>query len=277
MMKKLSLLLLLAFMGCEFGDKAKDNKIREEIPAFQGTSVAYEIVSIDKVGGPCVEDENKSCVEVKIRYPNITVGAPQTVLDNLNRNIQSTILDYAFISEKPDNFESLISEIQNEFESVNKEFPKYNTPWQLEVNSDIIFQDSLFISVASTIYSFTGGAHSNSYQVYRSYNLASGKALELSDLLGVGYELDLNEAAELEFRMAKQIPPSRDLDDEGYFFEGNRFKLNSNFAIMNKSLLFYFNPYEIGPYSLGATELELKLTDYVMLIKDGSVIEDLKN
>jgi len=107
--------------------------------------------------------------------------------------------------------------------------------------------------------------------------LASGKALELSDLLGVGFELELNESAELEFRMAKQIPPSRDLDDEGYFFEGNRFKLNGNFAIMNKSLLFYFNPYEIGPYSLGATELELKLTDYVKLIKDGSVIEDLKN
>ena len=77
--------------------------------------------------------------------------------------------------------------------------------------------------------------------------------------------------------MAKQIPPSRDLDDEGYFFEGNRFRLNGNFAIMNKSLLFYFNPYEIGAYSLGATELEMKLTDYVNLIKDGSVIETLKN
>ena len=44
-----------------------------------------------------------------------------------------------------------------------------------------------------------------------------------------------------------------------------------------KSLLFYFNPYEIAPYALGGTLLELKLTDYVNLIKDGSVIEDLKN
>lgn len=276
-MKKLSLFLVLGLFSCNFGDKAKDNKAREEQPAFQGTSVEYEISKVEEEGGPCGNDENKACVAVSISYPSILKGVSQVILDSLNRNIQSTILDYAFISEKPDNFESLIGEIQKEYESVNKEFPDYNTPWQLEVNADIIYQDSLFISVASTIYSFTGGAHPNSYQVYRSYDLVTGKALTLDDLLETGYDLDLNEAAELEFRMAKRIPPSRDLDDEGYFFEGNRFKLNSNFAIMNKSLLFYFNPYEIGPYALGATELELKLTDYVKLIKDGSVIEDLKN
>lgn len=276
-MKKFSLLLVLGLLACEFGDKGQISKEREEQPAFQGTSVEYEISTVEEGGGPCNNDDGKTCVEVSISYPSILKGASEPVLDSLNRNIQSTILEYAFISEKPDNFESLITEIKKEYESVNKEFPNYNTPWQLEVSADIIYQDSLFISVASTIYSFTGGAHPNQYQVYRSYDLISGKELTLGDLLEKGFELDLNESAELEFRMAKRIPPSRDLDDEGYFFEGNRFKLNSNFAIMNKSLLFYFNPYEIGPYALGATELELKLTDYVKLIKNGSVIEDLKN
>jgi hypothetical protein len=268
--------MLLTVFACEFGDKAQDNKKREEDPAFQGSSVAYEITKVEERGGPCVEDESRACVEVSIAYPYILEGADKHVLDSLNHNIQSTILDYAFFSERPDDFESLISEIQSEYESVNKDFPDYKTPWQLEISADIIYQDSLFISVASTIYSFTGGAHPNSSQVYRSYDLATGRAITLADLLEKGYEMDMNEAAELEFRMTKQIPPSRDLDDEGYFFEGNRFKLNNNFAIMNRSLLFYFNPYEIGPYSLGATELELKLTDYVKLIKDGSVIEDLK-
>lgn len=276
-MKKLSFLLVLGLLACEFGDKTKDNKTREEAPAFQGTFVEYEIATLEGGKEPCGTEGKTACVEVDISYPDIKKGASEAVLDTLNRSIQSTILDYAFINEKPDNFESLITEIQREYESVSKDFPSYETQWQLEVSADIIYQDSLFISVASTIYSFTGGAHPNAYQVYRSYDLTTGKALTLGDLLETGYELDLNEAAELEFRMAKQIPPSRDLDDEGYFFEGNRFKLNSNFAIMNRSLLFYFNPYEIGPYALGATELELKLTDYVKLIKDGSVIEDLKN
>jgi hypothetical protein len=158
-----------------------------------------------------------------------------------------------------------------------KENPDYNSAWSLEISSDIIFQDSLYISTASTIFSFTGGAHPNSYQVYRSYDLATGKALELADFLVEGFETKFNQLAEIEFRMDKQIAPNKTLNDEGFFFEDGRFKLNSNFAILDRSLLFYYNPYEIGPYSIGPTELELKLTDYVDLIKPGSVIDALKN
>lgn len=114
-------------------------------------------------------------------------------------------------------------------------------------------------------------------QVYRSYDLTTGKVLELSDILVEGYEEELNKLAEIEFRMDKKIPPSEPLNEQGYFFENGQFRLNTNFAIMNKSLLFYYNAYEIGPYSMGPTELELKLTDYVNLINPAGVIGDLKN
>ena len=276
-MKKYSFFILLVLVACDFGKKAQRVQ-SDEPPAHQNTFVVYEIAKVEERGGACAQDStSQRCIDVKISYPVILEGVKQPILDTLNTSIKASILEYAFVSEKQTDFVSLISEIKGEYESVVADFPEYDTPWQLEVNSDIIFQDSLFISLASTIYSYTGGAHANTMQVYRSYDLQTGKALQLADLMEAGYEIDLNEAAEVEFRMAKMIPPGRDLDAEGYFFDGNRFKLNENFAIMNRSLLFYFNPYEIAPYALGATELELKLTDYVKLIKDGSVIEDLKN
>jgi len=277
-MKKLSALLLLTLLACEFGTKKPEEKVEVEPSAFQGTFVEYEIREIGEKSGPCQQDSTSTrCVDIDISYPAILKGASQGVLDTMNANIQSGILAYAFESGKTANFQSFIKEITSEYTSVTKDFPDYNTPWQLEVKSDIIYQDSLYLSIASTIYSYTGGAHANTFQVYRSYNLQTGKTIKLADLMESGFKVELNEAAELEFRMAKQIPPSRDLDDEGYFFNGNRFQLNENFAILNRSLLFYFNPYEIAPYSLGGTLLELKLTDYVKLIKNGSVIEDLKN
>ena len=276
-MKRLSPLLLLLLLCCDFGQKAQRVE-NTEPPAFQSTFVEYEIREIAERGGACEKDStSQRCIDVNISYPVIVKGVDNPFLDSLNSSIKASILEYAFVSEKQLDFESLINEIKAEYELVTQDFPDYNTPWQLEVNSDIIYQDSLFISLASTIYTYTGGAHANTMQVYRSYDLQTGKVLTLADLLEEEFEIDLNEAAEVEFRMAKMIPPGRDLDDEGYFFEGNRFRLNENFAIMNRSLLFYFNPYEIAPYALGATELELKLTDYVKLIKDGSVIEDLKN
>ncbi|MBO6760471.1 MAG: DUF3298 domain-containing protein [Roseivirga sp.] len=77
--------------------------------------------------------------------------------------------------------------------------------------------------------------------------------------------------------MTKEIPPTESLEERGYWFENDRFELTENFAIINKSLIFYFNPYEIAPYAMGPTELELKLTDFVSLIKEGGVIENYKN
>uniref|UniRef100_UPI00404750DB DUF3298 and DUF4163 domain-containing protein n=2 Tax=Roseivirga sp. TaxID=1964215 RepID=UPI00404750DB len=271
------LLFAVVLSSCEFGTK---ESVTEAIvqPVEKATFVNYQLESIKDKRGPCRDaGSGEKCFNIDIQYPVISDGASQIVLDSINRQIEQDILKFAFISEPKDDFELLIQEMTQEYETILKENPDYNSGWSLEISSDIIFQDSLYISTASTIFSFTGGAHPNSYQVYRSYDLATGKALELGDFLVEGFETKLNELAEIEFRMDKQIAPNKALNDEGFFFEDGRFKLNNNFAILDRSLLFYYNSYEIGPYSIGPTELELKLTDYVDLIKPGSVIDALKN
>jgi hypothetical protein len=272
----LSLFLLLVLSSCEFGTKESSIAIIEG-PIDKATFVTYELKRIENKQGPCNGDENgEKCFSIDIQYPIISKGASQTVIDSINRQIERDILKFAFISEPKDDFRLLIEEMSQEYENIMKQNPEYNSGWLLEISSDIIFQDSLYISTASTIFSFTGGAHPNSYQVYRSYDLATGKAIELSDFLVDGFEKELNQLAEIEFRMDKQIAPDQALNDEGYFFEDGRFQLNGNFAILDQTLLFYYNPYEIGPYSIGPTELQLKLTDYVNLIKPGSIIDALK-
>jgi hypothetical protein len=271
------LLFAVVLSSCEFGKK---ESVTESIvqPIEKATFVNYQLESIKDKKGPCRDaGSDEKCFNIDIQYPVISAGASRIVLDSINRQIEQDILKFAFISEPKDDFELLIQEMTQEYETILKENPDYNSGWSLEISSDIIFQDSLYISTASTIFSFTGGAHPNSYQVYRSYDLATGKALELADFLVEGFEAKLNQLAEIEFRMDKQISPNKALNDEGFFFEDGRFQLNNNFAILDRSLLFYYNPYEIGPYSIGPTELELKLTDYVDLIKPGSVIDALKN
>lgn len=278
-MKPLGLLsLLLLLTACEFGKKESVTTPEVVQPIPKATFVNYELKKIEEQKGPCVADgKGEKCLSIKIQYPVINNGASDEVLDSINQQIQHDILNYAFISEPKDDFKLLIEEMSQEYEKILDENEDYTSGWLLEISSDIIHQDSSFISTATTIFTFTGGAHPNSMQVYRSYDLSTGKALELSDILIEGYEDELNKLAEIEFRMDKKIPPSEPLSEQGYFFENGKFQLNSNFAIMSKSLLFYFNAYEIGPYSMGPTELELKLTDYVNLIKSSGVIRDLKN
>ena len=266
----------LFLVGCDFSNKSKEQAeaiIPEAIPKF----VEYQIQKIDEELGPCVQDStSKLCLIIKIEYPEITGLVSSEVANKLNENIQNDILNTSFLSEQPSTFEILQKELEEDYSTMLKQFPEYANAWHLEVNSDILYQDSLFISLASTIYSYTGGAHPNSAQLYRSYDLRTGEAVGLNNLLVPGFERELNAAAEIEFRMDKKIPPGESLEEEGYWFQNDRFEVNQNFAIINESLIFYFNPYEIAPYSMGATELELKLTDFVSLIKDGSVIEHYK-
>ncbi len=263
--------------ACEFGAK-KPAIVEEETPDAIPTFVEYEIEVLDKKSGPCEQDSLSSqCATYSVEYPVITGLLGEQATAQINENIKSTIFDYAFLTEKPESFQSLIEELSTEYASILKEYPNYSASWSMEINSDIIYQDSSFISVASTIYSYTGGAHPNSYQVYRSFDLATGNPITLADILIPEYEDELNQAAEIEFRMLKEIPPNEELKDKGYFFEGGNFLLNDNFAIINKSLIFYFNPYEIAPYAVGPTELELKLTDYINLINENGVLHGLKN
>lgn len=264
-------------MACSFGDKRQESTemvVPETVPKF----VSYEIRKIDEHLGPCASDSTAmKCLVLQIEYPEITGKVSEQVAKQLNENIKADILSSTFLSDRPTTFEALKVSLETDYNELIQEFPDYSNAWALEVNSDILYQDSLFISLASTVYSYTGGAHPNSGQLYRSYDLRTGEPITLDKILAEGYERTLNEAAEIEFRMTKEIPPGESLKERGYWVEEGQFSLNENFAIINKSLIFYFNPYEIAPYSMGPTELELKLTDFVNLIKEGSVIYAYKN
>lgn len=278
MKKAITLLFLIAVAAsCEFGEK-KPAVVIEETPETIPRFVDYKVEAINRSSGPCeVDSLSNQCATFMVEYPVITGMISKSAISKINQNIKSDIFDYAFVSEKPETFESLIEEISSEYAKILNDYPDYKASWSMEINSDILYQDSSFISVASTIFSYTGGAHPNSYQVYRSYDLSTGERIGLEDILLPGFEAELNEAAEIEFRMLKEIPPSQALKEKGYFFEGDTFTLNNNFAIINKSLIFYFNPFEIAPYAVGPTELEIKLTDYVNLVNEKGVLNGLKN
>lgn len=269
--------LIVAIASCEFGEK-KPAVVIEETPDAIPRFVDYKVESINRTSGPCeVDSLSNQCAIFMVEYPVITGMISKSAITKINQNIKSDIFDYAFISEKPETFESLIKEISSEYAKILIDYPDYKASWSMEINSDILYQDSSYISVASTIFSYTGGAHPNAYQVYRSYDLSTGEPIGLKDILIPDFEDELNEAAEIEFRMLKEIPPSQALKEKGYFFEGDTFTLNNNFAIINKSLIFYFNPFEIAPYAVGPTELEIKLTDYVNLVNEKGVLHGLKN
>lgn len=276
-MKKLFPLIFIALLAaCSFGEKKQaTNELLEADPI--PTYVDYRIQKINQKVGQCgVDASSEKCLLFQIEYPVITGKVSQVVVDNINRQIESEILLNTPVEKGSVNsVEEMVEELTSTYKQLVDDFEDYEQSWLVEINADILYQNEDYISLASTVFNYTGGAHPNNSQIYKSYDLKTGNVITLSDLFVEGYQNTLFQAAEIEFRMQKEIPPQNTLASAGYWFEDDQFELNENFAIINKSLIFYFNPYEIGPYSLGATELELKLTDYVDLIKKNGLLAGL--
>ena len=55
-------------------------------------------------------------------------------------------------------------------------------------------------------------------------------------------------------------------------FEPGNFKLNENFAISTGGLLFTFNPYEIGPYVMGAPQVFIPYKEMKDLINKNGLL-----
>lgn len=123
------------------------------------------------------------------------------------------------------------------------------------------------LSLQYSHYWYTGGAHPNSSRTYWHFNPQTGKQIQLSDLFVKGYAPQLNAIAEQYFRQAKKLEADASLNQAGFWFEKDKFQVNTNFALAPKGLIFFFNTYEIGPYVIGSTELLIPYAELKGLIK----------
>lgn len=263
------LALLLVVLSCQKDKKNVQSLEISDVPKL------YERQEIIELSGPCAEDSaSNRCLNIRVEVPFFLADTLGDMAGKLNEQVKKDIFAFSFPEANHASYDSLISELASEHERILNDYPDYNQPWNLEILSDIIYETKDFVSMATNVFYFTGGAHPNNSQIYASYDLKTGKRIALEDILKPDALEELNRAAEIEFRMLKRIPPDITLEEEGYRFENDRFSLNNNFAILNKSLIFYFNPYEIGAYTLGSTELQLNFTDYAHLIKNGSFIDN---
>jgi Protein of unknown function (DUF3298) len=66
--------------------------------------------------------------------------------------------------------------------------------------------------------------------------------------------------------MSKAVP-SADLKEAGFWFKDGRFQSNENFGLTDKALLFEYNVYEIAPYVMGPTTVEIPLAEIRDLLR----------
>lgn len=159
----------------------------------------------------------------------------------------------------PAHFKSILKNFKREFDSFGEGFP-----WSFYDSTYIDESFEQFVQVKRTSYMFTGGAHGNSYVGNDLFSKETGEQLKLKDFISDIPKL--TRIAEKYFRQTVEIKPTDDLEEQGFWFTKG-FELNGNFYFENNKMIFVYNQYEIGPYSMGIIFVEIPVREIKSILK----------
>jgi hypothetical protein len=216
----------------------------------------WETRTFERRIGPCDDTLPKpDCIVVFFSYPVSTAASVTPVDESVTWFVNDCLLSPVFSETRPPDLETLAAEFAYEYERVQQDLQNYRSHWFLKRAVEVIRADDRVVSLCFSEQIYTGGAHANTTRRYRSFHPATGRPIELEEIVAPAGRRAFEVLATALFRQIRGIPPGVSLAEAGFWFEHGRFRLNDNFALTGDGVLFYFNPYEIASYAAGPTSL----------------------
>ena len=216
---------------------------------------------------------NNSGVSVRINLwmPSDSSQATKVIRAQLDKKVIERINSYADSASVASNPEARNSAkaaydvFAKNYAAFKKEFPDAPGCWEVEVKGDTIMVTPKALLYQIDHYSFTGGAHPNSFKSMHIFDTKTGKELEMKSF--VSDTAALLKKAEAAFRKTEKLASDVDLEEEGYFLSNHRFFLPANYTFTRNGVLFYYNPYEIAPYVKGVIKFTIPYAELGGVVK----------
>lgn len=127
-----------------------------------------------------------------------------------------------------------------------------------ELKSKVLWQTNKYLSLEMDTWSFSGGAHGMYGTLLETFDLATGKILDLTAIIKDTTALrPLLEKAFVEAK--KEDAPDLTLQDL-LFPEFKQLPMPVIYCIVAEGVRFMYNPYEVAPYAVGQTDILLTWT-----------------
>ena len=208
----------------------------------------FETCAIDTL----LQGDGNSC-RVEYRFASIGNAAKSSAL----KTIEQANLGYffqleAFTGTLREAVQTTLADIQTNYLPVG--MGPSGREYEVSVESEGTVIDSL-LGYVITRASYTGGAHGMYGTECHTYSLRDGFELSLADLFSQAALQRLDGM--IREKIAAQYHASTDdeLSEAGFFPE--YIAPTENFLISESGITFYYNPYDIGCYALGAVEVTL--------------------
>lgn len=258
--KALCVLSLALFSACQTDPPEPSTEVTGP------DSLSYTITTIEERIA-CKNDGDESCLELNIEQLSIIGGASKAASYRINAALVEAINESDNTDNPNKSAQNIASSFIQEYQQILEEMPEYNSPWFYNMDFSVHLNNGLLLGAALTNSSYTGGAHSNSFTNYYTFDTQSGQSVSLFDLLlKTKYDRFL-KTAQARFREIRGIDSTQSYSDAGLWFEDDKFQLTNNYRYSSNGLEFLYNPYDIAPYVEGPIELHFPYTEIESLIK----------
>jgi len=146
----------------------------------------------------------------------------------------------------------------------NKEDGFIYPPEIHNVQFDVMRNDSEYLSLYLTYYSYTGGAHGMHYDVAYNFDLQSGNRVYLKDLFKTETDYVSLINRELHTQIDNIQETFIDKNGEGWvpYMGFDTIAEDQHFYLTQDSLVIFFDLYEIAPYASGIPTFEIPLSKF---------------
>lgn len=224
---------------------------------------------------------------INFAYP--VKSTDQTLKDSLNAFFISACFGDKYIGQKPADVvkeytQNYIAEYRRDLEPMytkdkeTKEDTASIGAWYsyykgIESHVQLYEKDLLVYRVDYNEY--TGGAHGMYMTTFLNMDLTLMRPLRLDDIFVGDYQETLTDLIWNQLMTDNQVTSHEALEDLGYGSTGD-IAPTENFFLSKDGITFYYNVYEITPYSMGTTKVTLPFSMMEHLLGSNPIIGFLK-
>ncbi len=229
----------------------------------------YEVVS--RYDEPC--KDSSDCTSYYVSYPVFSKKLfPSAGVDSINAQVFRQV-------SGPDGKtpEQLADEFFQEYrkyvafreeiavEEQDTAMMRFIPTWFSTAECFVVVDAPRLIVTGYKVNQYAGGAHGMYALAYTNYDVLTGRRLGLSEVFSD--TLALAEKITARFIRERELDTEVPLSEQGYFIEDNLLPLTDNFALHPDGVIFYYNVYEIAPYSYGPSSVTVPYADLDGILK----------
>jgi hypothetical protein len=249
------LVVVICFSNCGNSNTNADKKQSDD---------SYQTISLQQSFDECaIGDEN--CAYSRALFPLFQTDDTKF----LNGWVWATIRHAQFTptsaDARPDSLEQALADFVSHYATFKQEFEDSEHIWFRDVSVVANRPKAGIVTLEYQKVEFEGGAHELKQTIFQNFDLKAKQQISLSDLFDETGLEKISALAEAAFRRENRLSASDSLKKAGLF--ENTWKSTNNFLILSDGLRFFYNPYEIAPWTSGTIDLTIKESDFSAFLK----------